>query len=323
MQRLISNVRRGNNANTYIFEGTPGLNRHNAARLFAKALVCDAPNQAPCCECSACREAQAGSHPDIVFVKPEKDRATLGIKPIRAMVTESLVTPFYDRHKVFIIDDGDILTIEAQNAFLKAIEEPPDYAVYIIVCTDSGSLLQTVRSRSVIISFPPISDDMVRRYIEAHYPNERDIDFFVKYCAGVPKTADKIINNEDFERLREETLNIVPRILSRNKLHAYAAAEFFEKNKNDASVICDMILLYLRDALVMSMGRADKVINSDKSEKISLLAGTYTPAVIAAAEDEIIFTKKLLDRYVKASAAILHAALKTHMSPTSGAAIYN
>ncbi len=313
MNRLIENVRRSANANTYIFEGAEGLCRHDAARLFAHTLVCENENTAPCGVCRACIEAKAGSHPDIIHITKEKGRATLGVGPIRDMITECLIKPFHERHKVFIIDDGDALTTEAQNAFLKIIEEPPEYAVFIIVCTSAELLLQTVRSRSVIITFPPVSDDTVRNYIETNYPDETRIDFLVRYCAGIPKAADNIISRSDFEQLRDDALGLTPKILSQKKIHAFAAAKYFDANKDSAAELCDIILMYLRDALVFSMGATDKIINTDKYEKISLLASTYSPALIARAADEIILAKNMINRYVKGSAAVLHAALKTRL----------
>ncbi|MGN0181752.1 MAG: ATP-binding protein [Candidatus Ornithomonoglobus sp.] len=308
---LLGNVREGKNANTYIFEGAKGLSRHNAALLFAKSLVCDNTTQAPCCSCRSCIDAQAGTHPDIIFVEKEKDKATLGIKPIRAMVSECLIKPFYNRHKVFIINDGDALTPEAQNAFLKIIEEPPEYAVFIIVCSDAQILLQTVRSRSVTVTFPPVSDDIVRGYIEEKYPDEARTDFLVKYCAGIPKAADDIIAREDFEQLREDALGLVPKILSQKKVHAFAVADYFEKNKTIAAELYDMILMYLRDALVTVMGQPAKIINADKADKINIIASKYPSALIVRAIDEVVYARKMLDRYVKASATALHAALKT------------
>jgi DNA polymerase-3 subunit delta' len=309
--RLIDNVRNGTNANTYIFEGQKGLCKHNAALLFAKSLVCSNTGSAPCCECKSCIEAQAGSHPDIITVRREKDRASLGIGPIRNMISESLITPFYTGFKVFIIDEGDLLTAEAQNAFLKIIEEPPSYAVFIIVCTDAQILLETVRSRSVIINFPPVSDDIVRRYIQTNYPEETRIDFLVRYCAGIPKAADNIIARDDFEKIRDDVLSLLPNMLSADKLNAYAAAEYFETNKSIAPELFDMLLMYLRDILVTEMGGYSKIVNSDKSDIIVSLAQKYTPELTVKAIDEIIEAKKMADRYVKPSAAALHAALKT------------
>ncbi|MCH5211989.1 MAG: hypothetical protein J1G06_03160 [Oscillospiraceae bacterium] len=314
MNTLIGNQRNGTNANTYIFEGVKGLRTYEAALLFAKSLVCNNPASAPCCSCSSCTEAQAGVHPDIIHVNREKDRASLGVNPIRAMITECMIKPFFDHHKVFIIKEGDLLTTEAQNAFLKIIEEPPEYAVFIIICTNSEILLETVRSRSITVSFPPVSDAAVRRYIENKYPDEPRIDFLVKYCSGIPEAADDVILREDFEVLRDEVLSLVPKILSQKKIYAFDVADYFEKNKTIAGELYDMLLMYLRDALITCMGTPDKIVNTDKSDKINILASTYTSELISCAIDEIIAARQMLDRYVKVSATALHAALKTRKS---------
>ena len=309
METLINSVRQNTNANTYVFEGAGGLGKHQAARLFAQALVCSDTKNAPCMSCAACKEAHSLSHPDIFFVEKEKDKQTIGVEPIRNMIAESMIKPFYNRHKVFIIDDGDLLTPQAQNAFLKIIEEPPQYAIFIIVCTNTEVLLQTVLSRAVTISFLPVSDTIVRDYIAAKYPDEARLDFLVKYCAGIPGYADEIIGREDFDTLRVDVLYLIPRLLSKNKAYAYDVADYADKNKDNISEICDIMLMYLRDALVYAMGKPQNIINSDKEEKISILASKYTPETIARAIDEIITTKKMLLRNVKASAAILHAGL--------------
>ena len=310
MMTLIESVRRNKNANTYIFEGAEGLKKHEAALLFAKSLVCTNTNTAPCCDCPACHEAQGLSHPDIVFVEREKDKATLGVEPIRDMITECLIKPFYNRHKVFIINEGDLLTPQAQNAFLKIIEEPPQYAVFIIVCTNSQILLETVRSRAVSVTFTPVSDNDIREYINTTYPDEPRVDFLVKYSMGIPGYVDRIIEREDFDELREEVLNLLPRLLSKNKIHAFDVADYIEEHKDNADEIYDMMLMYLRDAIVTATGKPDKIINTDKTEKINLLASKYTASTLTSASDELMTAKKMLERYIKASATALHAALK-------------
>lgn len=310
ISKLVDNIRGGKCANAYIFEGAKGLGKHEAARLFAQALVCDNESAAPCGKCRSCIESRAGTNPDIVSFKREKDKATIGVEPVRAMINDALNKPFYAKRKVYIIEEGDALTVQAQNAFLKMFEEPPEYLVFIIICENMESMLDTIQSRAVKVTFPCVSDDVVRHYIEEKYPNETRLDFLVKYCAGIPLAADNIIGREDFEEMRDEVLSLVPKLLSQNKIHAYAAADYFDKHKDNAAEACDMILMYLRDALVTSMGSPQSMVNSDKADKINLLAQSYPPKKLTAAMDEIIFTKKMLERYVKASAAILHAGLK-------------
>ena len=309
LNRLIRSVRDNKNASAYIFEGHRGLHKTEAARLFAKSLVCDEPENAPCCGCPSCAESQAGTHPDIIYIEKEKDRASLGVGPIRDMVTECGIKPFGKRHKVFIIPEGDLLTPEAENAFLKIIEEPPEYAVFIIICTNAESLLETVRSRSIIVTFPPVSEEVVQHYIESRYPDEPRIDFFVKYCEGIPGAADRLISDPELEGFRDEVLSLVPRLLSKNKAHGFEISDYIEKNKDKAAEICDLLLMYTRDAMVSAMGSPEKVINTDKRDKIDLLVQSYPAERIAAGVSELITARKMLDRHVKASAAILHAAL--------------
>ncbi len=311
LNTLIGNVRNGTNANTYIFEGSSGLHKYTAAKLFAHSLVCENVHSSPCGECHGCIEASADSHPDIITVEKDKDKTVVSVDVIRDMINECMIRPFQSKHKVFIIKDGDLLNPQAQNAFLKIIEEPPEYAIFIIICTNSEQLLQTVRSRSVTVTFPPVNDNIVRKYIENKYPDETRIDFLVKYCSGIPTAADDIINREDFEQLREDALSLVPKILSSNKTHAFAVSDYFDANKDIAVEIYDMILTYLRDALVVSMGKPDAIINADKSDKINKLVTAYTPALITCGIDNVITAKKMLDRHVKTSATALYTALKT------------
>ena len=135
------------------------------------------------------------------------------------------------------------------------------------------------------------------------------VEFLVKYCAGIPKSADLIISDNDFDTMREEVLNLIPRLLSKNKAYAYDVAEYIENNKDRANEIYDMMLLYLRDAVIYAMGKNDNVINTDKLDKISLLGSKYEPQLLAKAIDEIMVAKKMLERNVKTSATALHAGL--------------
>lgn len=310
MNILIENVRDGKCANAYIFEGEKGLAKHEAAKLFAQSVLCDDEKNAPCGKCHSCIESKAGTNPDMIFVKKEKDKATIGVEPIRDMLADAQNKPLYAKRKVYIIEEGDALTIQAQNAFLKMFEEPYEYLIFIIVCEHGESLLETIRSRAVKVSFPCVSDDIVRKYIEEKYPNEPRLEFLVKYCAGIPYAADEIISRDDFESMRDEVLSLVPKLLSKNKIHAFSVADYFENNKENAAEIYDMILIYLRDAIVTAMGSPESIVNSDKKDKINILAGNYTTQKLIAAMDEIIFSKKMLSRYVKASATALHAGLK-------------
>lgn len=311
MKNLINSVQRGVSSHAYIFEGAQGLFKHEAARLFAAAITCKNPAAAPCGSCLSCRQTKENSNPDIIYIEKPDDKKTIGVDPIRALNDDVAVRPFASEKKVYIINEGDLLTAEAQNAFLKTLEEPPEYAVFIIIVENSSVLLQTVLSRAALITFPPVSDEAVKKYILEKYPEHKDrADFIAKYSGGIPAAADKIIADENFEALRNASLDKLAALLSSNKLHAFDIQKFMDENKDDADKILDFWISFLRDILVIQCSAPNKVINTDKADRLTAAAGKCDPRTVTAAADELLHTKELLRRFVNLKAAALAAALK-------------
>ena len=314
MRTLIDSVHKGTNSHAYIFEGAQGLHRHISAELFAAALTCLNTEVAPCGSCRSCDESSAGTNPDIYHVEREKEngklKKTLGIEPIRKAVKDAQIKPFNAPHKVYIIDEGDLMTPEAQNAFLKTLEEPPSYAVFIIIVNNSASLLQTVLSRAELIHFPPVSDKITEEYLLKKYPEERNrIEFLAKYCGGIPGEAEKIIENESFEELRKKTLDVLPKLLSANPADAFKVQDFFSQNSDSADLLLDFFISYLRDITVIQCGETGNIINTDKAEMLRRIAALTDERLPVKAVGEILTAKDMLSRSVKQSAAILRCAL--------------
>lgn len=315
IKNLIKSVHNGTASHAYIFEGARGLFKHEAARLFAAALTCENTLTAPCGACSACIQAKSRTNPDIIHVEKPSDRKTIGVEPIRALNDDVAIRPFYAQKKVYIINEGDILTPEAQNAFLKTLEEPPEYAVFIIVTENSDILLQTVLSRASLIHFPPVSDSLVEDYIRAKYPEQSErIPLIAKYCEGIPGAADDIIADDSFEALRELSLDKLPSLLSPNKIYAYTIQKFLDENKDSAEKILDFWISYLRDVVVIQCNAADCIINADKTDKLRVLAGKCEPKLIVKAIDEILQSKEMLRRFVSLKAVSLRMVLKIKSS---------
>lgn len=311
IKNLINSVHNGTSSHAYIFEGAKGLFKHEAAQLFAAALTCQNTSVSPCGTCPACIQAKSKTNPDIIYIEKPSDRKTIGVEPIRALNDDVAIRPFYSKKKVYIINEGDILTPEAQNAFLKTLEEPPEYAVFIIIVENSSVLLQTVLSRAALIHFPPVADKLIENYIMEKYPEQAErIPFLTKYCEGIPGTVDDIIADDSFEALREAALDKLLSLLSKNKILAYTIQKFLDENKDNAEKIFDFWISYLRDAVVIQCNAPNRVINVDKTEKIQLLAGKYEPKLIVKAINEILNAKEMLRRFVNLKALSLMTALK-------------
>ena len=309
MQSLINSVHDGLSSHAYIFEGAKGLDLMSSARLFAAALTCRDRAIAPCGACPSCKEAKADTNPDIVYVN-SGEKKSIGAEQMRALEEDVAVKPFAAARKVYIIEDGAELTEAAQNVFLKTFEEPPEYAVFIIIIENLAPLLETVLSRFTLIHFPRVSDAKVREYIKNKYPKETDkLDFLVRYCAGIPAEADKIVGNESFEELRASSLETLGALLSQSKAHAFTVSEFAEQNKDRFGEALDFWLSFTRDITLLQNGAEDKIINIDKRFELEKLAERFEPKNVVKTSEKIIKTQKMLARYVNTRAAAMWLAL--------------
>lgn len=305
---LISSVRRQNPPHAYIFEGRKGLSRFETARLFAAALACPEPNT-PCGACNCCKSAKAGSNPDITVVEPEPKRKTVGAERIRALIEDAGIKPFMSKRKIYIFPDASLLTEQAQNAFLKLLEEPPSYAVFIIIAENSELLLQTVRSRCVTVRFSAVSDAVMYDYVKRLSPDCPNADFIVKYSQGIPSAAREILEDTEFETFRRLCFDKFRLLFSSDMLSAYSVAEFAEENKERADLILSLWNSYVRDIIFIQSGARELIINPDFGKLLSEYAARYDEKRVIAAAEELLVTEQMLRRYVSLHAAFMHLAL--------------
>lgn len=311
---LIDNARSGRVSQAYIFEGSRGMYKMENARLFANALVCENSIAAPCGSCRSCIEAKAMTHPDIVLVTHDtgedgKPKKTIGVAGIRR-VNESVTERPRGSRKVYIIPDGENMTVEAQNAFLKTLEEPPEYAVFIIVIPSASQLLQTIISRSTVITFNQVPRGLIRKYIMEKYPEKEDMaDFLAVYCEGVPGAVDDIAGNEAFEDMRNSALAQLPNLISQNPADAFEVQKYIEENKDSAKDIIDIWISFLRDIFVIHCGAAEAVINSDRVQTLTGLCARIDMKRCLKGVKLLTECEEMLAKYVKTSAAVLRCAL--------------
>lgn len=298
MTELIGNVRNRRTNQAYIFEGPEGLGIFEAAKLFAAALACLERETAPCGNCAACRLSYAGSNPDIIYVNTG-DKKSIGVEKIREMSRDVYIKPFEGDRKVYIIEDGGMLTEEAQNAMLKILEEPPEYAVFIIVTVSAELLLSTVLSRCAKVRFMPLSERDMRGYIGEKYGStEQNIDFLVRFSQGIPKKADEIIADSDFAALRREAFDKLLPLLSKYRISAYRVTEFLENNKERAELILSLWQSFMRDIMLLQNGAKELAVNVDMQEELSKLALKFPDNYCIIALERLIEAKKMLKRYV-------------------------
>lgn len=305
---LIANVRGGNPPHAYIFEGDAGLGIFETARLFAASLACTADNS-PCGACNSCISAKAQSNPDIIVIKPEDKKKSISVEQMREMISDAYVKPFLAKRKVYIFKDAGIATESAQNAILKLIEEPPEYAVFILICDNAELLLETIRSRCVKVRFSPLSDEKMTEYVESISPYNTKREFIVRYSAGIPQNAKNIIEDESFDRIRTETVKRLPLLFSQRKLTAYNLADFVEENKENAALVLSLWAGLMRDIIFIHQDSTGLITNSDYERDLTELAARVDEKAAVKALESIMLAEEMLRRYVSLRSLVLKMAL--------------
>ena len=152
-------------------EGPRGSGKHTVARMCAAALACekkqDSEAPLPCLECVSCKKVMEGKSPDLITLGTD-GKASIGIETVRFLRDDVFIVPNDKEHKVYIIEDADKMTVQAQNALLLTLEEPPKYVHFFLLCENSGALLETIRSRSPILRTEPIPTEDIDAYITKH-----------------------------------------------------------------------------------------------------------------------------------------------------------
>ncbi|MDE3196744.1 MAG: DNA polymerase III subunit gamma/tau, partial [Acidobacteriota bacterium] len=152
-------------AHGYIFSGQRGTGKTTTARILARCLNCaEGPTDKPCGVCASCREIASGGSPDVIEIDAASNR---GINEMRELRENVRYQPSRDRYKIFIVDEAHQITNEAFNALLKTIEEPPEWAVFILCTTESHKIPATIASRCQHFSFRSVDFvDLIQRMKE-------------------------------------------------------------------------------------------------------------------------------------------------------------
>lgn len=148
-----------NVSQAYLFTGTRGTGKTTTARILAKALNCTgdpADGQLPCGECESCKAIKEGRFLDVIEMDAASNR---GVNEIRELIEKVNYPPMVGRYKVYIIDEVHMLTTEAENAFLKTLEEPPEHVIFILATTNPEKVRETIRSRCMRLDFRRVSEE--------------------------------------------------------------------------------------------------------------------------------------------------------------------
>lgn len=166
--RLENDLTGGTLSHAYILEGARGTGKHTVALRIAAALACEHRNDStaplPCMRCNACRKILNGNSPDVIPIN-RGENATLGVDVVRDLRHDVLIAPNDISAKIYLIEDAHLMTVQAQNALLLTLEEPPAYVLFLLLCESASPLLETVRSRAPTLRTEPIPPQMITDHL--------------------------------------------------------------------------------------------------------------------------------------------------------------
>lgn len=253
-------------SHAYILNGERGAGKKMLARLFAMTLQCESGGSEPCGECRACKQADSDNHPDIITLTHEKP-GTISVDDIRQQINgDIMIKPYSGPYKIYIIPGADMMTVQAQNALLKTIEEPPEYAVIFLLTENEFSLLETIRSRCVVLKLRNIKNTLVKKYLMEQY---KVPDYQAEVCAAFAQgNVGKAINlatSEHFNEIKEEAVQLLKYIDDMELHEIVAAIKEIGKYKLEITDYLDIITVWYRDILIYKATKdIDQVVFSDQ-----------------------------------------------------------
>ncbi len=238
--KLINSVKENKVSHSYMFVGIDGIGKKIIAKQFAKKILCTNNIQEKCDECKSCIEFDSDNHPDFLYIEP--DGNSIKIEQIRYLQKKIQEKPIISNKKVYIINDANKMTIEAQNCLLKTLEEPPEYSTIILIGNNESAFLNTIKSRCMIITFRPIEDQLVKEYLEKNYQMMNITSNMLEAFQGSIGKAiilkDKIDEYQQIEKIIEE-------LDKKNIIDIISESELMYKDKDEIMDILEYINIVL------------------------------------------------------------------------------
>jgi DNA polymerase-3 subunit delta' len=298
-------VARGRVPQSLLLAGPDGVGKHTTAVALAQAVNCPVRRQSgaddACGTCPTCRRIAAGTHSDVVELD-RGDEASIKIKALRDRLLEVVgYRPFEAERRIFIIDPADDLTIEAQDALLKTLEEPPPSAILMLISAYPDTLRPTVLSRCRRVRFGPLAEqDVARVLIERHQLDPARARLLAAISGGSPARA-LAADDDDLTADRDAALSLLQAAARQSvmgRLKASAALAKHGTDRRDRESLglrLSVVESLLRD-LVALAARPAAVVNTDLARELQALQSSFDPSRAARGFDTIIEGQAALDR---------------------------
>lgn len=257
-------------SHAYIINGERGSGKKLLAELFATTLMCEKKGIEPCNACHSCKQAESGNHPDIIRVRHEKPN-TISVEDVRTQVNNDVqIKPYQGPYKIYIIAEADLMTVQAQNAILKTIEEPPEYAIFFLLTENGDKLLPTITSRCVMLKLRNIKDALIKKYLmETMEIPDYKADVCTAFAQGNIGRAKMLASSEHFNEIYSDAVQLLTYMDEMEHSEIVKAIKRINAYKLEINDYLDIIMIWFRDVLMYKATLdVDKVVFKDQLNAI-------------------------------------------------------
>lgn len=283
-------------SHAYIFEGDRGSGKMTAALCCAAALACEnAENSIPCGRCIACRKVFGGYSPDVEVISLA-DRKSIGVDAVRAIRDGLYITPNDGDYRVYIIDGAETLTVQAQNALLISLEEPPPFVVFILLTVSAEKLIETIRSRAVLIRMEHFTPEQIVEFLRGREElgtfverNPGRAEHIAAASAGSPEKAlelavtaagaagvKKAPKHDDGSDMHSLAGRLCEALLTTDRVSALDVTRAIPRGSENARKVLSLCLDALRDVMTAKCRSVSEPIFYTDVEKAAELARRTT-----------------------------------------------
>ena len=280
-QRLGQELEENAFSHAYILEGPAGIGKQTLALALSLSLACENKNSKehplPCMKCPTCRKILSGNSPDVIHIRREEDKTTMGVDVVRRLRNDVAVVPNDLHLKIYLIHDAHTMTVQAQNALLLTLEEPPAFVLFLLLSEDADALLETIRSRAPILRMQPVSDTEMADYL-LHNAEENvcraaaalrqsapdDFAAVLRMAGGRIGAAIPLLDPEKREPLlknRADVMEICRHLADRTHTNELLSALLaFGKNRESVAGKLQLLESALRDLLLLGYNETARLL---------------------------------------------------------------